>query len=209
VYDQEALNYLNLASSKINKQYFPREKDKLVEKYLRNLDIVSPSLLVIDDEGTSLGVIEREKALAIAQEKELDLIEVSGKSNPPVAKIMSWSKFKYQQEKKQKENKSKGTEIKEMWFKSFIGEGDLAHKLKKVDSFLAKKHPVKITIKAKGRVGRMQLESVLQNILGKLEGKIEYDQPPKFYGRDLSLIVRPIKITKQNEKQTEDTQSNS
>ena len=163
-------------------------------------------MLVIDDEGTSLGVISRAEALSIAREKELDLIEVAAKAKPPVAKIMSWSKFKYQQDKKRKENKSKGVEMKEMWFKSFIGEGDLAHKLKKVEDFLDKKHPVKITIKAKGRVGREQLYSVLNNVLGKLEGKIEYDQPAKFYGRDLSLIIRPIKKTVQkDEKQEENT----
>lgn len=148
---------------------------------------------MIDDEGNSLGLISLAKALEIARDKELDLIEVASKAKPPVAKIMSWSKFKYQQEKKRKENKGKGIEIKEMWFKSFIGDGDLEHKLKKVDEFLLKKHPVKITVKAKGRVARTQLESVLNKVLIKLEGKIEYDQPAKFYGRDLSLIVRPVK----------------
>jgi len=148
---------------------------------------------VIDEDGTSLGVISLQQALEVAGERQLDLIEVSGKANPPVAKIMSWSKFKYQQEKKRKENKSKGVEIKEMWFKSFIGEGDLAHKLNKVEEFLAKKHPVKITVKAKGRVEKSQLHEVLNKVLAKLEGKIEYDQPAKFYGRDLSLIIRPVK----------------
>lgn len=148
---------------------------------------------MIDEDGTSLGVISLQKALEVARERQLDLIEVSGKANPPVAKIMSWSKFKYQQEKKRKENKSKGVEIKEMWFKSFIGEGDLAHKLNKVEEFLAKKHPVKITVKAKGRVEKSQLHEVLNKVLAKLEGKIEYDQPAKFYGRDLSLIIRPVK----------------
>lgn len=148
---------------------------------------------MIDEDGTSLGVISLQQALEVAGERQLDLIEVSGKANPPVAKIMSWSKFKYQQEKKRKENKSKGVEIKEMWFKSFIGEGDLAHKLNKVEEFLAKKHPVKITVKAKGRVEKSQLHEVLNKVLAKLEGKIEYDQPAKFYGRDLSLIIRPVK----------------
>lgn len=166
--------------------------------------------MVIDDEGESLGVIDLQKALQIAKESELDLIEVAGKANPPVAKIMSWSKFKYQQEKKRKENKSKGTEMKEMWFKSFIGDGDLNHKLKKVEDFLDKKHPVKITIKAKGRVSRGQLDSTLQKVLTKLEDKIEYDQPPKFYGRDLSLIIRPAKKTINNkDEKAENTQSNS
>lgn len=164
--------------------------------------------MVIDNEGESLGVIDLQKALQIARERELDLIEVAGKAKPPVAKIMSWSKFKYQQEKKRKENKSKGIEMKEMWFKSFIGDGDLNHKLKKVEDFLEKKHPVKITIKAKGRVSREQLDETLQKVLTKLEGKIEYDQPAKFFGRDLSLIIRPVKkVINKDEKQTENTQS--
>lgn len=176
------------------------------DKYARNQEIKSPKLLVIDEEGESLGILELEKALGIAREKELDLIEVAGKANPPVAKIMPWSKFKYQQEKKRKENKGKSIEMKELWFKSFIGEGDLAHKLKKAEDFLEKKHPVKITIKAKGRVNKEQLEITLNNILSKLEGKIEYDQPSKFYGRDLSLIVRPIKkVINKDEKQTKNT----
>jgi translation initiation factor IF-3 len=171
-----------------------------------NEQIKSPELLVIDEEGESLGVISLAQALDIARERELDLIEVASKAKPPVGKIMSWSKFKYQQDKKRKENKGKGVEIKEMWFKSFIGDGDLAHKLTKVEEFLAKKHPVKITIKAKGRVAREQLESVLKKVLTNLEGKIEYDQPAKFYGRDLSLIVRPVKKTINNdEKQTKNT----
>lgn len=147
--------------------------------------------MVIDQDGESLGVLKTEKALELAKERELDLIEVAKEAKPPVAKILSWSKFKYQQEKKRKENKGKSIEMKEMWFKSFIADGDLNHKLKKVDDFLSKKHPVKITIKAKGRVSRDQLEKLLDKILTQLGDKIEYDQRPKYTGRDLSIIVRP------------------
>lgn len=193
---------INLSKRTINTNYTPR--DRYEGKYPKNQEIKSPELLVITDDGESLGVIKLEEALKIAEERELDLIVIAKEAKPPVAKILSWSKFKYQQEKRRKENKGKGIEMKEMWFKSFIADGDLNHKLKKVEGFLDKKHPVKITIKAKGRVTRDNLKNLLDKIIERLGDKIEYDQHPKYTGRDLSIIVRPVKkIT--NEKQTKNT----
>ncbi|MCA9383819.1 translation initiation factor IF-3, partial [Candidatus Dojkabacteria bacterium] len=150
----------------------------------------------------------------IARNKELDLVEVSPQANPPVAKILEWSKFKYQLEKKLKESKSKRVDQKEMWFKAYIDTGDLKHKVKKVTEFLAKKHPVKLTIRAKGRTDRSNMETLINKILVELEGYIEeVVDKPKFEGRNLSIIVRPIKnLNKKksnDEEKTKDTQSNS
>ncbi|KXK26523.1 MAG: Translation initiation factor IF-3 [candidate division WS6 bacterium OLB20] len=170
-------------------------------RYARNEFIKAPRLLVIDADGTQLGEIDTEKALAIARERELDLIEVAPNANPPVAKIYDWSKFKYQQDKKRKENKSKSIEQKEMWFKSFIDTGDMLHKIKKVKEFLEKKHPVKITIRGKGRVTRDHMYQVMDEILAELEGYIKYDGRPKLSGRNMSLIVRPDINKKTNEKE--------
>ncbi len=132
-------------------------------------------------------------AIALAQSKGLDLIEVAPSSNPPVAKIMSWAKFKYQQEKKKKETKGKSIEQKEMWFKAFIEENDLAHKLKKVQEFIKKKHPVKLTIRAKGRVRSEHLNDLMNRIIQLVS---EYAEPQggiKMQGRNLSIIVKPRK----------------
>jgi len=138
--------------------------------------------------------MDKFEALKIAQDRELDLIEISPKANPPVAKIMSWSKFKYEQDKKQKEqHKNKAAEMKEMWFKAFIEEGDLQHKLKKVEEFLAKKHPVKLTIRAKGRVTREHMNGLIKRILEILADKCEVDGSIRYDRFNISVIVRPKK----------------
>ena len=139
------------------------------------------------------------------------MIEVSPNADPPVAKIYSWSKFKYQQEKKRKENKSRPIEQKEMWFKAFIGEGDFNHKIDRVKEFLAKKHPVKITIRARGRVHSELLWTLLAKIKTSLQDVIaEQTENPKMEGRNLSLLVRPAKINKITEiKETKNEKQDS
>jgi translation initiation factor IF-3 len=153
--------------------------------------------MVIDSEGVQLGEMSREEALILAREQQMDLIEVAPNAVPPVAKIYSFSKYKYQQEKKKKDNKAKPAEQKEMWFKSFIGEGDFKHKIDRINEFLTKKHSVKVTIKAKGRVHTDQLRDLLRRIIDTLGDNIsEITEGPKFEGRNLSLLVRPNKNKK-------------
>lgn len=136
----------------------------------------------------------------MAKEKDLDLIEVSPNAKPPVAKIYSYSKFKYQLEKKKKENKSKPVEQKEMWFKAFIGDGDFKHKIGRIIEFLNKKHSVKITIRARGRVNNEQLKNLLDRIVLSLgENIAEVTESPKHEGRNISLLVRPNKNKKNSE----------
>ena len=132
-----------------------------------------------------------------------------------MAKILSWSKFKYQQEKKKKENKSKSVEMKEMWFKVFIDKGDLEHKLKKVREFLARKHPVKLSIRGRGRVTRDKFETLMKRIVSELENEAAAEETPKFDGRNMTVIIRAAKAEKPsetkttNEEKNKNTQSNS
>lgn len=153
--------------------------------------------------------MKREEALRLSREKDLDLIEISPKANPPVAKLMEWSKYKYEISKKRKEaRKNKSVEQKEMWFKAFIDKGDLNHKLKKVDEFLTKKHPVKVQIRSVRRSNRNHLKDLMNRILKILGEAVVYD-PPKFEGRNFSVIVRPnkkIKNKKSENKKSEPKQ---
>jgi len=158
----------------------------------------------------------KEDALAKAREVGMDLILVSPNAKPPVAKIYSWSKFKYQQEKKKKDNKSKSAEQKEIWFSCFIGQGDLEHKIARLTEFLDKKHPVKITIRARGRVTYLQEKQLLDRIIAIIHDNIEeIVDRPKQEGRHLTLIVRPIKnkkvtnIETLNVNEKQNTQSDS
>lgn len=147
--------------------------------------------MVIDDDGKNLGELSLTEALTLAESKGLDLIEVSNKDGVIITKIESWSKLRYKESKKKKESKGKSTELKEMWFKVFISEGDLTHKLKKVEEFLKKRHPVKITIKAKGRVGQDIIYDLLNKIITRLEPLGEKQGDPKFQSRNLGIIIKP------------------
>lgn len=155
--------------------------------------ITAPVLLVIDEDAEQLGEMSLKDAQQAADDRGLDLIEVAPKADPPVAKIMSLSKFRYEQKKKKKENKKKTAELKEMWFKAFIGDGDLQHKLKKVQEFIKKKNPVKITIRAKGRVKREHMTSLMSKILKDIEEFAEPEARPKFQGRNFAVVVKPRK----------------
>lgn len=165
-----------------------------VIKVNRNHFIQAPRLFVINESGEPLGELSRDEALRMAMESELDLIEISPKANPPVAKIMSWSKYKYILEKKKKEQKkNKSAEQKEMRFKVFIEEGDLQHKLKKVEEFLQKKHSVKLQIRAVGRSKDEHLRNLMTHIIEELKEKCLTDGIAKKEGRNLSIIVKPKK----------------
>jgi translation initiation factor IF-3 len=169
-----------------------------------NEAIIASQLMVIDSDGEQLGLLDKSEALRLAQEQSLDLIEVSPNSKPPVAKILSWSKFKYQQDKKRKENKGKSIEMKEMWFKAFIGEGDFNHKIERIKEFLNKKHSVKIIIRGKGRVQSAQLWKLLEKIkLALIDSIQESLEEAKQEGRNINWIVRPVKINKINTNENE------
>jgi len=152
---------------------------------------------LIDENGENVGVVETSEALKMAQEKGLDLIEIAPNVKPPVCKILSWSKFKYELTKKKKESShSKSKEQKEMRFSPYISIGDIEHKVKRVLEFLDKKHPVKLTIRGKGRITRDAVTEALNKVLQHLEGKYETDERPVFQGMFLSLLIYPKKNDK-------------
>jgi translation initiation factor IF-3 len=150
--------------------------------------------MVIDDEGNSLGRITPAEALAMAEEKGLDLVEVSPKATPPVCKILDYSKFKYLEAKKARKAKIKGKskEMKEMRFPIHIDSGDILHKTKRVREFLEKGHRVKLTIKSAGRPSPDQDTELLKSILTEIEKDCKIFEPPKREGKKLSVIVVPI-----------------
>ncbi len=147
---------------------------------------------VIDDTGENLGVLDKQKALTIAREKELDLVLINPQSDPPIARIISWSKFKYDLSKK-KSAKTKSKDMKEMWFKPFIDKGDMDHKVSKIINFLKKGHQVKITIRTKRGSTRVKQMDVLKQVLEQLTEEADMEGAPKPEGRYYSVIVKPKK----------------
>ncbi|HSW78943.1 MAG TPA: translation initiation factor IF-3 [Candidatus Babeliales bacterium] len=159
-----------------------------------NQEIRSANLRVIGEDGRQLGVLTREEALRAAQDAGLDLVEVSPKANPPVARVVDWGKYNYQKTKQAQKNrqKSKTLDLKQMRVGLKIGEHDLDVKLRKVNEFLDAGHKVRITVIYRGReLAHKELGYQLaERIRGLLGEEIVADQEPQFAGRMLSFVVR-------------------
>jgi len=161
----------------------------------RNHAIRAKELRVIGEDGSQLGVLTVSEALAAAEEAGLDLIEVSADSNPPVARIVDWGKYKYQRTKQQQKSrqKSKVLDLKQMRMGLKIGQHDLDIKLRKVSEFLEAGHKVKIMIVYRGRelahreLGFKMAERIINDMLGEA---VVVEQQPEFAGRQLSFTVR-------------------
>ena len=138
--------------------------------------------------------MNRVEAMRLAEEQELDLVEISPNADPPVAKIVDWGKYNYQKTKQQQANKrnTKAQELKQMRFGLKIGGHDLEVKMKKVQGFLLAGHKVKITLVFRGRelahkdIGFKLAERVI-NDFGE---SIAVDQQPQLNGKQLSFVIR-------------------
>lgn len=143
------------------------------------------------------------EALKLAQDAQLDLIEISPDAKPPVVRIVDYKKFKYLEEKKEKEARkhAKATELKEVRFSPFIGEHDLETNLNRVKKFLQNGDMVKISIVFKGRQMAHQEfgPKKLTEIIGLLEGIGEQERQARFEGRRYVTFVKPAKKQKQQE----------
>ncbi len=154
-------------------------------------------LRVIGDDGEQYGIISRDEALKIAEEKGLDLVLVSPDAKPPVAKVMDYGKHKYQLEKKKKEakKKQKKIEVKEVKFSVKIADNDIAYKVKHAIEFLQKGKHVKLRVFLKGREmanPEWGIE-VLKRVWPMLEeyGNLEKDAHQE--GRYINMYVTPKK----------------
>ena len=159
-----------------------------------NQAIRAANLRVIDEDGSQLGVLSRSEALRLAEERELDLVEISPNADPPVAKIVDWGKYNYQRTKQlQKSRKNAKTlEVKQMRFGLKISDHDLGVKLRKVTGFLETGHKVKITIFYRGReLAHKELGFKLADkVIAGFGESIAVDQQPQMAGKQLSFVIR-------------------
>ena len=156
-----------------------------------------PQLRVVVADGEQLGVIDREKALEVARDRELDLVLVSEKADPPVCRIMDYGKFKFEQEKKAKEAKKKShqTEVKEVKMRYKIDSHDYDVRIGQAQRFLKAGDKVKCTVIFRGReIQHTALAEVLLRRMAKdLEEPAEVQQPPKREGRNMIMFLTPRK----------------
>lgn len=149
---------------------------------------------MIGNSGEQLGIMSRQDALKLAEDAGVDLVEISPNADPPVAKIVDWGKYQYQKMKEQQKNRksSKQSELKQMRFGLKIGAGDLEIKLRKIRSFLAEGHKVRIQIFYRGReMAHKELGyDMINRIATMLEDDAVMEQQPQMAGRNLSVVIR-------------------
>jgi len=156
-----------------------------------------PRILVVDENGEQLGVLETREALAIAEERGLDLVEVAPTARPPVCRIMDYGKYKYEQSKKARKAKqaSHTVKVKTIKFRPKTDEHDYNFKKKHVIEFLDKGNKVKIIMQFRGRE-ISHLELGLQVLLQLIEEVAEYGTPesePQREGRLITFMLAPKK----------------
>ena len=157
--------------------------------------IRAPEIRLIGAEGENLGVQTPARALEMAEEAGLDLVEISPNAKPPVCKIMDFGKFKYEQQKRESDarKKQKTIEVKEVKFRPGTDTHDYDVKMRNVLKFLEGGDKVKITLRFRGRemahqnLGRELLERVAEDV--KEVGKVE--NMPKMEGRQMVMMIGP------------------
>jgi len=162
-----------------------------------NQFIKATELRVVDETGKQVGLMSKNEALNIAQERGLDLVEIAPMAKPPVAKIIDFKKFKYLEAKKEREGKAASgkVEIKEIRFSPFIAQGDMESRLGRIKDILGDGDRVKIVVKFTGRqITKVEFgHDLIKKILFALEGIATADGVPKLQGKQLFLILNPAK----------------
>lgn len=143
-----------------------------------------------------IGIVSLDEALRKAKEVGLDLVEISPNAEPPVCKILDFSRYKYEAKKKLQETKKKQkkTALKEMKFKVNIGQGDFDVKLRKIKEFLEEGDKVKISLWFKGReiIHREKGNELFAKIIANLESVAKIDSEPKMEGKQIIMVVSPL-----------------
>ena len=162
-----------------------------------NEEINVPEVRLIGEAGEQVGIVSIRTAMQMAEEAEIDLVEIAPLAQPPVCRIMDYGKFKYQEAKKAHEAKlkQKQVQVKEVKFRPGTDETDYQIKLRNMVRFLEEGDKVKVTLRFRGRemahqeFGMRQLERIKADL--ETEGQVE--QMPKMEGRQMVMVIAPAK----------------
>ena len=166
---------------------------------------------LVSYDGEQVGIRSLNEALNMAQDMDLDLVEVAGQANPPVCRIMDYGKFKYEQSQKAKESRKKSTHIlvKEMKYRPKIGVGDFNTKTRKVQEFLKEGSKVKVTIMFRGReMQHPELGArILENVADAVAEVGHIEVYPEQEGRNMTMVLGSGKATQKQREIVEKLQT--
>jgi len=152
---------------------------------------------LIGVEGEAIGIVKIEEAMRLAEENEIDLVEIAPTAKPPVCRLMDYGKFKYRESKKAHEAKlkQKQIQVKEVKFRPGTDEGDYKIKVRNLIRFLTEGDKTKVTLRFRGR--EMAHKELGMNLLKRVEADLSHigqvEQFPKLEGRQMVMIVAPKK----------------
>ena len=181
----------------MSKQHDRNRGRKKADDTIMNDAIRINELRVLGDDGEQFGILSRDEAMQIAEEKGLDLVLMSPDAKPPVAKIMDYGKHKYELEKKKKEARKnqKIIDVKEVKFSCKIAENDINYKVKHAREFLEKGKHVKLRVFLRGR--EMAHPEAAREVLLRVWPMVEdlgvMDKSPRLEGRYYNMLVLPNK----------------
>ncbi|MBI2028711.1 MAG: translation initiation factor IF-3 [Candidatus Levybacteria bacterium] len=174
--------------------------------YRINERIFANTLRILDAEGKQVGIFSRFEALKKARENGLDLVEVVPMANPPIAKIIDFKKFLYQEAKKKKEEKkrSKISETKEIRLGPFMNDHDLQVMVRRGTVFLTNNDKIRLIVKFVGRqIAHPEFgQGIIQKAIDGLSGLSKIERPPHFEGKQLIAILSPERKGAQSPKAT-------
>lgn len=180
----------------------PRRNNDPYAGIRRNHRIKSPQVRVISPEGRQLGIMDTPKAIALALQFNLDLVEVAAAATPPVCRIMDFGKYVYEEQKKHAHSKPAGTKLKEIEFTARIEKGDFNTKIRHAEEFLDHGNKVKLRLKFRGReMAHPEIGfDVMKRALAELETMGHPDAPPKLTGKQINVMLSPLPANKRKPK---------
>lgn len=168
---------------------------EIAKQFSVNDQIGAGEIRILDSEGAMLGIFPRNVALRMAEDKGMDLIEINPKANPPVVRLMEYSKFKYQQDKAEKTKPKVTTEIKVLRVSVRISLHDLQVQAKKAEEFLVKGLKVKLQVQMKGRERQHPQVALdtMTTFLELLTQEYTFETEPKLVGDSNFCTLKPKK----------------
>jgi translation initiation factor IF-3 len=186
-----------------NQPYQRRNNDPFAH-IKRNDKIRVPEIRVISPEGKQLGILPTEKALSLARQFNLDLVEMSANANPPVCRIMDFGKYIYEEQKKTSHVKSTASKLKEIEFTPRIAENDFITKIRHAEEFLDHGNKVKFRLKFRGReMAHTELGfELMKRALSEISGMGHADSEPRLMGKQINVMLTPFPANKRKRKYT-------
>ena len=176
--------------AKLTQEVLPISKETRINEEIRDKE-----LRVIDETGEMIGIMSRDEALRLAEEKKLDLVNISPNAKPPVCKILDYGKYRYEMQKREKEakKKQKTMQVKEIRLSTFIEDHDIQVKAKTACKFLEDGDKVKVSLRFRGREKDYTARGreVMDKFAEVCSGVSTIDKKPTFEGRSLTMFLAP------------------